>query len=222
MKLAIIFMILIPANILVGVILYQQIKEINASKESNVISQEKMEKPEQITKVVSENQPEEQEENSQDTLEEDNLKESSEAKEEETVEENTELEPLESFEIILHNEIEPFYKNYGTVIENLRNEWVKVQMFPSSDFRYDVQKTDSLVSPYVAVVEFDLIQNYTVGHKTREDAISDENYAFNKQFSRKLNFSWQGGRWIAKSEERYSEILDEWVECTLSCYPLEY
>lgn len=66
-------------------------------------------------------------------------------------------------------------------------------------FEYDIRKTDSLISPYVATVmlKFDI---YETNGSTQEACLSDAG-STSKQHSEDYFFAYQDGKWIAKGSK---------------------
>jgi hypothetical protein len=62
----------------------------------------------------------------------------------------------------------------------------------------DVQKTASLVSPYIGKLEFQLVQHFTTFHKTRKEAESDSAFVRSRAVIHKHTYAYQDGRWVPK------------------------
>jgi len=59
------------------------------------------------------------------------------------------------------------------VVAEFKKEWVKETWGPPVDVEYDVQRTDSVIYPYLAIIEFTLVMNVGGGHKTKQGAEAD-------------------------------------------------
>ncbi len=62
----------------------------------------------------------------------------------------------------------------------------------------DVQKTTSLVSPYVGTLEFQLVQHFTAFHKTRKEAESDSDFVGSRAVTHRHTYAYQDGMWVPK------------------------
>lgn len=102
--------------------------------------------------------------------------------------------------------------DYAVVALLPTHTWMKMYFVRSGDYSIDVRKTDSLVSPYVGVLEFPIEKYSTTAHKTEEDAKADNNFFPPVPAPRqRKNFALQDNKWIQKSEQ-YS-VADEWADC---------
>lgn len=90
---------------------------------------------------------------------------------------------------------------------------------PSTDYGVDVRKTDSLISPYLGVIEFRWFGRYGGCAKTREDAqagsVSDK-VEYDVKY--RYTFAFQDGAWVPQGREIYElgiskEDPDKWKDC---------
>ncbi len=85
---------------------------------------------------------------------------------------------------------------------------------PSVDYGIDVRKTDSLISPYLGVVEFHWIGYRTDCAKTKEEAQAkglptEENLLVKYRYT----YAFQDGAWVRQKREVY---YSEWKDCKKS------
>lgn len=99
------------------------------------------------------------------------------------------------------------------MVRLLGGGWAKEYFEPLPDAGIDVRKTDSLVSPYMGVVEFTLITRYTTFHKTRTEAEADNNFVQTRQTKHRHTYAYQDGSWVPKTRQNCLPMLDEWYEC---------
>jgi hypothetical protein len=85
--------------------------------------------------------------------------------------------------------------------------WLKQYYEPSTDYRIDVRKTDSIVSPYLGVVEFIVIRHYTECHKTQGEAEKDDAFTDHlgniEPATHRDRFALQEKVWVLESREVY-------------------
>jgi hypothetical protein len=74
----------------------------------------------------------------------------------------------------------------------------------------DVQRTASLVSPYIGTLEFKLVNHYTAFHKTRKEAEADSTFVNSKAIIHKHTYAYQDGKWVPKTRkhEDYGGMYD--------------
>ncbi len=82
---------------------------------------------------------------------------------------------------------------------------------PTVDYGVDVRKTDSLISPYLGVVEFHWIGYRTDCAKTKEEAQAKplpakENFLVKYRYT----YAFQDGAWVRQKREVY---YSEWKDC---------
>jgi hypothetical protein len=114
----------------------------------------------------------------------------------------TNVDPLKSFEKIIQK-CQSAFNNRS--IEDVyyvpqSKVWVK-RLRKSPILNYDVKKTDSLVSPYIATLEF-TDNLYTAKATNEVDAralIINVNNASQVRFEDQATYAMQGGNWILKS-----------------------
>jgi hypothetical protein len=85
---------------------------------------------------------------------------------------------------------------------------------PSTDYAVDVRKTDSLISPYVGIIEFHWLGRYGACAKTPEEAqaspVSDKvEYGVKYRYT----FAFQDGAWVPQGREIGGADPDKWTDC---------
>ena len=96
-----------------------------------------------------------------------------------------------------------------------KDKWYKFRMITDKDYSYDIQKTDSIVSPYEAIVTFTLKTEKTNIYNTKNEAEADNNYKSdsNDMFyisKYKYHYAYQDGKWMYKFNEYYSFSDKNW------------
>jgi hypothetical protein len=115
-------------------------------------------------------------------------------------------DPVESLKTILASvEKDVAAENLAHITSDSGSEdrgWVK-RAIVLSDMKYDVKKTDSLVSPYTAPVSFKLstIQSEVFATKTAAEKAAIKPAPSESWLSCRADFVFQDNRWVAKSGE---------------------
>ncbi len=95
--------------------------------------------------------------------------------------------------------------------------YLKAVYEPSVDYKIDVRKTDSLVSPYVGTLEFRWNERFSVCHETREEAEADSKLLGSNSLKYRYTYAFQEGKWVPKDREIGSLSIDgsrwEWESC---------
>jgi hypothetical protein len=88
---------------------------------------------------------------------------------------------------------------------------------PSVDYKIDVRKTDSLVTPYAGILEFRWNERFSVCHETREEAQADSKLSGSNSLKYRYTYAFQDGKWVPKDREIGSLSIDssrwEWESC---------
>lgn len=109
------------------------------------------------------------------------------------------IEPVTSFEKIITRGKSAVDQSTLVYFNKGKSTWLK-RKYTVSNMKYDVKKTDSLVSPVVALVTFDLIVEASVPFQTKEeaDAAADYNPEFKMINDVTLNYALTSGTWVLK------------------------
>lgn len=95
--------------------------------------------------------------------------------------------------------------------------WVIGSFGPVRDgYSIDIRKTDSLISPYVGVLEFELVGHETRVHASKEEALADNDFGPETEgfvIEHRHTYAFQDGKWVPKSRQRYDGIDKEWEDC---------
>src|SRR6267142_6935957 len=109
---------------------------------------------------------------------------------------------VESFTAYVQRHLASYEHNRRERTTKLGGGWVREYFQPDqSSASIDVQKTASLVSPYIGTVEFQLVQHYTAFHKTRKDAEGDSAFVNSRAVTHKHSYAYQGGKWVPKTRK---------------------
>jgi hypothetical protein len=107
-------------------------------------------------------------------------------------------------------------------VEKVGCGWKKLYFEPSANYRIDVQKTNSIVSPYLGVVEFNVIRHDTKCHKTQAEAEKDDSFSSDvggyATTTHKDTFVYQEKMWVLKYRELYNTNSD--IKDLYQCKPM--
>jgi hypothetical protein len=114
------------------------------------------------------------------------------------------------FENLLKKHFESYITNPREKISKLGGGWVKEHYKLFGEYKYDVQQTNSLVTPYTAYCEFKLKRSMTSFHKTKEEANLDTIFTKSDLIIHKHYYSYQKGKWIVskRTHKGYDGIED--------------
>src|SRR5450759_2176821 len=107
-----------------------------------------------------------------------------------------------SFTAYVHQHFASYDTNRRERITKLGGGWVKMYFQPDqSSVGIDVQRTTSLVSPYVGTLEFQLVEHFTAFHKTRAEAEADTAFINSKVVTHNHSYAYQDGKWVPKTRK---------------------
>jgi len=110
-------------------------------------------------------------------------------------------DPLKSFEEIV-SRCRQSVSVPATEIRNLTNigKWAKIALQPEGQLEYDVRKTDSLVSPYVATITFVVMTSSEQASTETEAQQLQLSFDIGRVSREKttLRFAYQAGEWVAQ------------------------
>jgi hypothetical protein len=113
-----------------------------------------------------------------------------------------EKQVVESFKGYVHQHLASYEHNRRERTTRLGGGWVKQYFQPKQNSAsIDVQKTASLVSPYVGTLEFQLTQHYSTLHKTRAEAEADSSFVNSRTVTHKHSYAYQDGEWVPKTRK---------------------
>jgi hypothetical protein len=108
------------------------------------------------------------------------------------------IEPVTSFEQIVTRGKGAVDQSTLVLFNKGKSTWHK-RKYTISNIKYDVKKTDSLVSPIVALVTFDLAVEHSVPFQTKEEADAVTDYTeFKMTNGVTLNYALTSGVWVFK------------------------
>lgn len=109
------------------------------------------------------------------------------------------------------------YGNISPFTSDSGQTWYKTKNIVQKDYSYDIKKTDSIVSPLTATVNFTLEKFKTDSHANVDEAKADENYkpATKDYFystKYRYDYAYQNGKWVYKGKASVNEFTGKWEE----------
>jgi len=109
---------------------------------------------------------------------------------------------VESFKTYVQQHFASYEHNRRERTALLGQGWVKEYYQPDqSSASIDVERTSSLVSPFVGTSEFKMVEHYTEPHGTRKEAEADSTFVRTKVVMHTHIFAYQDGKWVPKSRK---------------------
>ena len=141
-----------------------------------------------------------------------------------------EVDPVKSFKEYLTIHFESYKTDRRERLTKLSGGWVREYFEPDDNYKIDVQKTNSLITPLIGFCEFTLTRHLTEFHLNEEDANKDSLFIKSDKRNHKHNYGFQDGKWVVtlrrsqqpenvemtKLSKRLnlpSSSLDEWYDC---------
>jgi hypothetical protein len=124
---------------------------------------------------------------------------------------NNDKQVVESFTAYVQQHFASYEHNRRERTTLLGQGWVKMYYQPDqSAAGIDVQRTSSLVSPYIGTLEFKLVNHFTAFHKTRKEAEGDSTFVNTKVVKHTHTYAYQDGKWVPKTRkhEDYGGVYD--------------
>src|SRR5690554_4483091 len=105
-------------------------------------------------------------------------------------------DPVLEFEKLLSEHFESYKIDPREGVAKLGGGWVKEQYSFEGEYSYDIQTTNSLISPYKGICEFTLKRSYTDFHKSKEDALLDKKFINSDEKIHRHYYLFQKGKWV--------------------------
>jgi hypothetical protein len=86
-----------------------------------------------------------------------------------------------------------------------------------SSYSINVEKTDSLVSPYVGTAEFPVTGSVSYPKNSKQEALENTQFKDSYSIKHKLLYAYQNGAWVLKSEKCFDYDIGAeghvWDDC---------
>jgi len=109
---------------------------------------------------------------------------------------------IESFSVYVQHHIDSYKTNRRERVLLFPAGWVHqyYELDPSGS-KTDIQRTNSLLTPYVGTLEFRLIRHYTVFYRSREQAAADVHFVQTDVNVHRHTYAYQNEQWIPKERQ---------------------
>lgn len=116
-------------------------------------------------------------------------------------------DPVKSFKIYLAKHFESYKSDSREQITKLGGGWVKEYYEPNLNYKIDVQKTNSLITPFTGYCEFILIRHITDFHSSKEEASNDSIFTKSNERTHKHSYGFQEDKWVVTSRSNQDQEL---------------
>ena len=124
---------------------------------------------------------------------------------------NSRNEAVLKFEKLLENHFQSYKTNQREKLTKLGGGWVKEHYSLDGEYKYDVQTTNSLITPYTGTCEFNLKRQYTKFHQTKDEAQNDFDFVNSDLKLHNHFYSYTKEKWIISKRE--NEGYKKWYNC---------
>lgn len=120
-------------------------------------------------------------------------------------------EPVEKLKARIQSNKQSLEKRRPVYFNSYTQGWAKRRMHVDN-LEYDVRKTDSLVSPFIGIVTFEVFVEQTSFYKSKDEAESAEDfqietYASKIQEMSRVTYAFQEAGWVIKKYEVWQKGL---------------
>lgn len=120
---------------------------------------------------------------------------------------------VQSFEQYIADYINSYKADRRDYVYQLPNgKWQKDFFEPADKRSIDVRRTDSLISPFTAICEFELSANQTAAHDSKEQAQLDYLAVKTEKVSHRHVYAFQNGHWVVKKRQ-HLDTIGFWSTC---------
>lgn len=123
---------------------------------------------------------------------------------------------LNSFKKLVSDHVDSYKPNGRVHVTKLGGGWAKERFtLDPSSAKFDVEKTSSLVSPFVGTLTFTLVRNLTTFHETEAEAADDNTFIKNTAAVHKHVFAYQDHQWrpTSRVHQQLNSSLKDYFDC---------
>lgn len=126
---------------------------------------------------------------------------------------NDSQQVVRQFEKYMKGHLKSYRKDNREKVSFYGRGWAKEVFESVPEYTFDIQRTTSLVSPFIGVCEFSLVEKRTAFHTSREEAAEDNAFVELETVRHRHTYSFQGKKWVVVSRQHYSNLFAEWFDC---------
>jgi len=109
---------------------------------------------------------------------------------------------IDSFDVYVHHHLDSYETNRRERVLLFPAGWVhQYYELDARGSKTDIQRTNSLLTPYVGTLEFRLIRHYTVFYKSREEAAADVHFVRVDVNVHRHTYAYQSEHWLPKERK---------------------
>jgi hypothetical protein len=127
-----------------------------------------------------------------------------------------EQKALDSFKKLVRHHADSYKSNGRVHVTKLGGGWAKERLtIDPASMKFDVEKTASLVSPFVGTLAFTLNRSHSAFHPTEDEAAADSVFTHEDRTVHKHVFAYQDYQWQPTSRQ-YQHVggsLDGYYPC---------
>ncbi len=127
-----------------------------------------------------------------------------------------ETRALDSFKSLVRHHVDSYKPSGREHITKLGGGWAKERFtLDPTSAKFDVEKTSSLVSPFVGTLTFTLIRSFSAYHSTEAEAAADTVFTQEDTSVHKHVFAYQDHQWQPTSRQyrKIGSTLDGYFPC---------
>jgi hypothetical protein len=123
---------------------------------------------------------------------------------------------LATFKAYVNHHLSSYKQNQREKVSKFGGGWANQYFEPDVlSASIDVEKTNSLVSPYTASLKFRMIRHRTALHDKKEDAANDSQFTNQDSWFHEHTYAYQDKQWVPKTRrckpERFADA--NWSRC---------
>ena len=136
------------------------------------------------------------------------------------------VNPVKLFKEYLSKHFESYKTDRRERLTELGGGWVKAYYEPDVNYKIDVQKTNSLITPFTGFCEFTLTRHRTKFYATKNEAKNDYSFIESDKWVHRHHYGFQDGKWEITSRTHQGpklanrikpltnrSVLDKWYDC---------
>ena len=125
------------------------------------------------------------------------------------------IDPAKTFKEFITKHLDGYKNHRRERVTLLGGGWVNEYFEPEKSYKIDVQKTNSLITPFTGFCEFTLTRHITAFHKSKDAAALDKIVIKSDQTVHKHYYGFQENEWIVTSREhqKISTSPSNWYDC---------
>ena len=133
-----------------------------------------------------------------------------------SVAQSEDQDALAAFRSYVNHHLSSYKQNKREEVTMFGGGWAKEYFEPDvASASIDVEKTNSLISPYTASLTFKMIRHRTALHQTKEGAANDSQFTDQDSWLHEHTYAYQDKQWVPKTRRCKTERFAgaNWSHC---------